>query len=295
VVSVTGSNADLVPETATNYSFGIDLKPTLIPGLRASATYYNIKYREQIIGLQGFQSSFLASASNRGLYAPYIVVANQPATCVNGNRATYNPAYLAALSRPTVAAVDESNFCSARAITYVQNTNASSVNQDGLDFQLSYQFALGRNAFTIGGNFTKILHNDTQIVAGGQVLDGRDIINYPVSSRGRGSITWNNGPLTVSPALNYVGGYTNNLPIAVNGITQPVIGVPSWTTFDLTMAFNFETLGADWGKGLNIALNIRNLTDKNPPVVLSANGNAFDVQNANPFGTIATLQLTKAF
>ncbi len=295
VVSVTGSNADLVPETATNYSFGVDLKPALIPGLRASATYYNIKYRNQIIGLQGFQSSFLASASNRALYAPYIVVANQPTTCVNGVRSSYNPAYLAALSRPTVAAVDESNFCSARAITYVQNTNASSVNQDGLDFQASYQFALGRNNFNVGGTFTKILGNDTQIVAGGPVLDGRDIVNYPVSSRGRGSVTWNNGPVTVSPAFNYVGGYTNNLPIAVGGVIQPVAGVPSWTTFDLTVAFNFDTLDGRWTKGLNLALNIRNITDKDPPIVLSANGNAFDTQNANPFGTIATLQITKAF
>lgn len=296
VVSVTGSNADLVPETATNYSLGVDFKPTFAPGLRASVTYYNIDYKNQIIGLQGLQASFLANATNRALYAPYIVVANQPATCVNGNRSTYNPAYLVALSRPTVAAVDESNFCSARAITYVQNTNASSVKQDGLDFVASYQFALGQNNFTIGGNFTKILGNRTQIVAGGTTIDGRDLINYPVSARGRGSITWNTGPLTVSPAVNYVGPYTNNLPITVNGVVQPVARIPSWTTFDMTVAFNFDKLAsAGWAQGFNLALNIRNLTDKDPPVVLSSNGNAFDTQAANNFGTIATLQITKTF
>jgi iron complex outermembrane receptor protein len=296
VLSVTGSNADLVPETATNYSFGADLRPNFLPGLRASITYYNIAYKDQIIGLQGFQSSFFANATNRALYAPYIVVANQPSTCVNGNRATYNPAYLAALGRPTVAAIDESNICSSRAITYVQNTNASSVKQDGIDVTASYQFAVGAHNFTIGGSFTKILSNETQIVAGGPVLDGRDIINYPISSRGRGNLTWNTGPLTVSPAVNYVGPYTNNLPIAVAGVTQPVSRVPSWTTFDLTVAFTFDKLNdAGWAKGLNIALNIRNITDKDPPVVLSANGNAFDVQNANPFGTVSTLQVTKTF
>lgn len=295
VVSVTGSNADLVPETATNYSFGADFKPRFLPGFRASATYYNVSYKNQIIGLQGFQSSFLANATNRALYSPYIVVANQPATCVNGNRATYNPLYLTALGRPTVAAIDESNICSARAITYVQNTNASSVKQDGIDVQASYQFVTGQSSWTIGGTFTKVLSNDVQIVAGGPLLDGRDILNYPISARGRGSIAWTNGPLTVSPAVNYVGAYTNNLPIAVNGVTQPVSRIPSWTTFDLSVAFKFDELAPNWGSGLTMALNIRNLTDKDPPIVLSANGNAFDPQGANPFGTIATLQITKTF
>ncbi|WP_294298395.1 TonB-dependent receptor [uncultured Sphingomonas sp.] len=303
VVSVTGSNADLIPETATNYSFGADFRPTFLPGLRASVTYYNIDYKDQIIGLQGFQASFLANATNRALYSAYIVPAIQPSTCVNGNRATYNPAYLAALARPTVASVDESNFCSARAVTYVQNVNASSVRQDGIDISASYQFATGAHNFTIGGTFTKILSNKTQIVSTGPVIDGRDLINYPVSARGRGNITWNTGPLTVSPAVNYVGPYSNNLPIAVNGLVQPISRVRSWTTFDLTVAVDFDKLdSAAWAKGLNLALNIRNITDKDPPVVLSSNGNAnagtlyaIDTQNANPYGAVATLQITKSF
>ncbi|SOB88253.1 iron complex outermembrane recepter protein [Sphingomonas guangdongensis] len=303
VVSVTGSNADLVPETATNYSFGVDFRPTFLPGFRASVTYYNIDYKDQIIGLQGFQASFLANAVNRALYSAYIVPAIQPAGCVNGNRATYNPAYLDALARPTVANVDESNFCSSRAITYVQNANASSVQQDGIDVVASYQFGVGAHNFTIGGTFTKILGNKTQIVANGPVIDGRDLINYPVSARGRGNLTWNTGPLTVSPAVNYIGPYTNNLPIAVGGVVQPNSRVPSWTTFDLMVAFDFSKLADPaWADGLNVALNIRNITDKDPPVVLSSNGNAaggtlyaIDTQNANPYGAVATLQITKTF
>lgn len=294
VLNVAGSNADLVPEKATNYSLGIDLKPQLIRGFHASFTYYNIHYKNQIIGLQGFLASYLGSASNRALYAPYITPAIQPATCVNGNRSTYNPLYLTALGLPTVAPIDESNICSARAITYSRNANASDVRQDGIDLMADYQFDVGANHFTIAGSFTKILHNKTQVVAGGTTIDGRNIINYPVSLRGRGSFTWHTGPLTVSPAFDYIGPYTNNLPIAVNGVTQPITRIHSWTTFDLTAAFNFESL-APWGKGLNIALNIRNITNKQPPVVLSGNGNAMDTQNANPFGTIANLQITKRF
>ncbi|MEO6152675.1 MAG: TonB-dependent receptor [Croceibacterium sp.] len=294
VLNVAGSNADLVPETATNYSFGIDLEPRFIPGLRVNATYYNIHYQNAIIGLQGFLAGYLASATNRQLYAPYIVPAIQPSTCVNGQRATYNPAYLPALGRPSVAVIDESNLCSARAVVYTQNSNASDVRQDGIDVMAEYRFSAGPHQFAISGSFSKILGNDTQIVAGGAVIDGRDIINYPVSMRGRGSVNWRYEALSITPSFNYIGPYTNNLPISVNGIALPVARIPSWTTFDLNVVLDVGKL-ATWGRDLTVALNVRNITGKNPPVVLSANGNAFDTQNANPFGTIANLQVTKRF
>ena len=296
VVSVSGSNLDLVPEEATNYSFGADIVPTLVPGLRVAVTYYNIRYKNQIIGLQTFGGAFLANATNRALYADFIVPAIQPATCVNGNRATYNPAYLTALALPTVTAIDESNFCSARAITYTRNTNASSVRQDGLDIIANYQFGLGENRFTLSGSVSKILGNKTRIVATSPEFDGRDLINYPISERGRASLTWNRGPVTVAPAANYTGSYVNNLPITVNGVTLPIARIDPWVTYDLTLAFNFEqATPAAWAKGLNLALNIRNISNEDPPVVLSANGNAFDPQGANPFGTVANLQITKRF
>lgn len=139
-----------------------------------------------------------------------------------------------------------------------------------------------------------MLGNKTQIVAGGPTIDGRDIINYPVSLRGRASVTWSNGPLTLTPSLDYVGSYTNNLPIAVNGVTQSIVKIPAWTTFDLAVQFNFDGMAA-WSEGLRIGRTLRNLTNKQPPIVLSANGNAMDTQNANPFGTVGTLQISKRF
>jgi iron complex outermembrane receptor protein len=296
VLNVTGSNPDLVPETATNYSFGVDVEPRFLPGFKASVTYYNVNYKDQITGLQTFGATYLASAGNRALYAPYIVPAIQPAGCVNGTRATYNPLYLDALGRPTVSVIDESNICSARAITYTQNTNAASVVQDGIDVIANYMFEAGENKVNVSGSFTKVLNNKVQIVEGGPTIDGRDIINYPISARGRGSITWKRGPLSVIPAVNYTGSYTNNLPIAFGGVTLPVTKIDAWVTYDLTLAFNFaEATSADWASGMNVSLNLRNLTNEAPPVVLSANGNGFDPQGANPFGTIGTLQLTKRF
>ncbi|WP_068079593.1 TonB-dependent receptor domain-containing protein [Novosphingobium rosa] len=295
VLNVSGSNAQLLPETATNYSFGFDVKPSLLRGLNLSFTYYNIHYQNQIIGLQSYRTSYLASPANRALYAPYIVAAAQPSTCVNGNRATYNPLYAAVLVNAP-ANIDESQLCTARAITYSRNANASDVRQNGIDVLASYRFDLDKSHLTLAGSFTKILGNKTQVVNGGAVIDGVDIVNYPVSLRGRGSVTWNWGPLTITPAFDYVGSYVNNIPIVVNGAALPNAKIPSWTTYDLTLVYDFDALdNPAWAKGMNVALNLRNLTNKQPPVVLSSNGNGMDTQNANPYGIVANLQVTKRF
>lgn len=294
VVQVAGSSTLVTPEKARNYSVGIELEPSFAPGFRAALNYYDIEYQNQIIGLQGVSGTFLASPVTRALYAAYIVAAPQPAGCVNGNPATYNQAYRDALAQPSVAAIDQSNFCSAQAVTFSRNANASTVQQNGLDLTLGYRLqALGSN-WSFNLNATKILKNDLQVVPSGPFTDALDVMNQPISLRGRGSITWQRGMFTVSPSVNVVGSYTNNLPITVNGVLQPVRKVPRWTTTDLLVALDLDGAGA-MAKGLRGSLTVRNVFDKDPPVVLSANGNAFDPQGANPFGRIATLQLTKSF
>ena len=45
-------------------------------------------------------------------------------------------------------------------------------------------------------------------------------------------------------------------------------------------------------------LSLKNLTDKDPPIVLTQSGNnygAYDPSNANVFGRIVGIQVTKAF
>lgn len=294
VVNVTGSSSTLTPEKATSYSVGFDLEPEWLKGFRASATYYNVEYTSQIIGLQGFGATFLASPTNRALFAPYITVAPQPSTCVNGVPSTYNPAYLVALSRPSVAAIDQSNFCSAQAITDTRNANAAAVRQDGIDVTLNYRFETGESNWMVSLSGTKILNNDLQLTSTGSFSKALDIMNQPISFRGRAGIAWNMGPYTVAPAVNYVGSYTNNIPITVNGVTLPVAEVPEWITVDVMVGYDFSGLGT-WGDGLRASLNVRNLTDRDPPVVLSANGNAFDPQGANVFGRIVSFQLSKTF
>ena len=294
IVRINGSNADLSPETAESYSLGVEFQPEGAPGLFVSLTYYNLEYRNQIVTLQGASAAFLANAFNRALYAPYIIAAPQPAGCVNGDPSTYNQAYRDLLQRQVTSAPNQSNFCSASAIFFARNTNSASITQDGLDVTVSYEFSTGGSDWRANLNFTKILNNTLTQVPGATPVDALDIINQPISLRGRAGLRWTHGAFTVSPSATYVGGYTNNIPVTVNGTVLPVAKIPAWTTFDLSVGVDFSDFGS-WGEDLRLTLNVRNLFDKNPPLVLSANGNAFDSQAANPFGRIFSVQLSKTF
>ena len=296
VVAVSGSNADLSPEKARNYSFGLRYRPEYLRGLDVQATYYNIKYTNQIIGLQTASAGFLATPQNRALYSAYITPAVQPAGCINGQPATYNPAYQAALSRPTLTPIDQSNFCSSVAIIYTQNSNAATTKQDGVDLSVSYRFETdGYGTFTPAIAGTKIIHNRQALAPGAPLTDALDSINNPISLRYRLGLTWTMDRYTVNAAMNHVGSYTNSLPITVNGVLQPQSNIGAWDTFDA--AFTYETSEGDpqWAHGVRATLTFINLTDKKPPTVLSANGGAFDQQTHNIFGRQVSLQLSKRF
>jgi iron complex outermembrane receptor protein len=302
VIAVSGSNPNLVPEKAESTSFTVDYQPSQVPGLRVSATYYKIHYENQIIGLQTARATYLASALNRATYAPFIVAAAQPSTCRPGERSTYNPIYQEALQNPTLVPPDESNFCSAAALVYSRNANAGTNDQDGVDLLVNYTVDTGFGELDFSASGTKILNNKVKITPTAPTQEGLDRLNYPVSLRGRLGVSWNRDFWTAGLFMNYVGSYTNDVPIAINGVIQPVSKVKSWETFDAHLAYTVPKGDGMWGGGYRISLNVQNLFDRDPPTVFSANGNietsqrfGFDAQNANVFGRMGTLQISKSF
>jgi iron complex outermembrane receptor protein len=127
-----------------------------------------------------------------------------------------------------------------------------------------------------------------------------DKIGFPNSLRIRSNLGIESGGLRASLFLNHVGSYLNNANIQVNGVALPNIKVPSWTTFDLSLGYNFPAKSGLL-KGFAVNVNIQNLFDKDPPVVLSGTGAggapifAFDELNANPFGRAFQIELVKKF
>jgi iron complex outermembrane receptor protein len=76
-------------------------------------------------------------------------------------------------------------------------------------------------------------------------------------------------------------------------VKYPDTEIPSWTTLDLGLAWRSQD-AEGYLSGARVSLNIQNLADEDPPIVLSG-ANAVDLANHNVFGRIYTFEVTKRF
>lgn len=287
-----GNNQDLQPETADTLSLGFDFSPASLKGLKISGTYYKIDYKNQISSPN--RDLYLANPANRAAFAKYITPIHNPANCVPGNTATYDPVlrdYLASRIADYVVPV-VGTYCQVNVILDARKTNLASTVQDGFDLQANYLFENAAGRWTVGGSITKILHNKVQASPSVAEVDRLDELYYPISLRGRANLGWSKGPWNANLFVNYTGDYTNSVPLTVNGVAVGGGKVGSWTTFDAGLAYMAQANG--WLKGVRVALNVQNLADKDPPVVLTT-GSAFDGNVHNVLGRVWSLQVTKSF
>ena len=302
-VVLSGANPDLGPEKAKVWTVGFDYKPTRNLGL--SATFYDIRYRDQIVYLNA--GSLLASAQNRALYANYIEVTPVPTGCNVSDATTWNQDVRKALAGVNLTGiVDTALACSARAILNTRAQNAGATHQNGIDLTVNYKLATDVGDFAFNGSANKVLNSKFTPVPGAAVIDALDRINsvtdnFPVSLKGHAAIDWFKGMYSAGVSANFIGSYLNDRPITILGVTQAVSNVPSWTTFDLRFGLTFDDPTPAWAKGIRVNLAFLNVTDKAPPTVLSTVGaggfdsGAMDGNNADPFGRRISLQVNKAF
>ncbi|MCP1470475.1 iron complex outermembrane receptor protein [Sphingobium sp. OAS761] len=293
-VIVGGGNPNLGPEKSKNFTIGADLTP--LSGLKISGTYYHIAYKDKIQALP--VGAFISSPENGALYREFIqVVANpNPPGCNPQNPASWAPEIQAILPRePRLDGV-----CGATVILDGRWANASKVVQQGLDASIDYTWAMGENNLSAGVSVTKIFSIHEEVVKGRTTTpEPLNRIFQPLDFRANARLGWSNGPWTANLSVNYTPSYVNDLPITPTGPAGPLPALPvtrirSWTTADLGIGYTVpESLGSIAG-GLRLNLNIRNLTDKDPPVVLYGNA-GFDARVHSIYGRTWTIQATKAF
>lgn len=293
--------AKLTPETANIYSFGGDYSPSYVPGLKLSATYYSVDYKDRISGLPA-SSTALSSAATYALYAPFFTKALQPAKCVNGSAngnpgtpeySTYNPIYLPYLNAPGSYPPTTANDCQLVGILDTATRNLGQVQQAGLDFSANYHTDTPLGMLALDGAFTKILKLRRNVLPGTPLVDFLDVIGEQISKRGRAQASLTKGALSGNVAVNYIGGYLNSQTPTVAGVKVPDQNIPAWMTYDMNLSYTPDSTGRILG-GTRFALSIRNVTDKGPPLVLTATS-AVDLANANVFGRITSLEITKKF
>jgi len=264
-ILLAGGNR-LKPETATTWSLGADFKPAFLPGFKATATYFNIDYKN-VITFPGFNP---VSEPTNPTYDPYRVYAPTAAQVLAATAGIRHDG----LSYPDVAALPT-------AIYDLRRQNFARQKIDGLDFDVSYARSTSAGDFNVGATGTWLWGFDQQI-NGSDVVTSRLRTGYAINFKARGRIAYANGPVDGAVFVNYINDYTNV-------VDQSRVG--SFTTVDLHLGLKLPIGGIL--SDPQITLDATNLFDKNPPFFYDPSTTAygFDPNNASALGRVVSIGL----
>ena len=258
ITQVLGGNVNLSPEKSNTTTFGMVLTPQALHGLEFSLDYYRITLDDAIAPLGG---GGLQSVLNMCYYTL------QDA----------NSVYCKAIHRDSTGQIAGPDYVTTT------NANIGGIKTSGIDIEGHYGFStdwglMGASRWDIAEDWTYVkeftvtpdqtmpqIQNKCVGAFGGTC--GQPIPKWKGNTR----LTWATGPLTLSARVRYLGKATIDTVIiperqgktypALNTLTNPV--VPAYTYVDLTAAYDFSSK-------ISLTVGIRNLFDKDPPVLGSS-------------------------
>ena len=262
-LQLNAGNPNLRPEQAETWSLSAELTP--VQGLRLSATYFNLLYKD-LIGFPPRTTSSLLDPN-------YAFAVTRNPTAAQIAAITSKGLTLQGVVPPVIAFLYDGSA-----------QNLGSIHTDGIDFDASYAFDAGGGELTLGVNGTYTMSYDFAVTQIATPVDRAGNLGFPVKFRGRAYAGWRSGGLSVNAILNHVGGYTNTL-------ATPQQEVSSWNPVDFDISYEFKDRGML--SGLAIGLSVTNLFDSDPPFVNNAGG--WDPGQASALGRLVAFTLTKKF
>jgi iron complex outermembrane receptor protein len=261
----------LSPERATTWSFGGDWTPAEIPGLRLSATYYNVDYSNAIgIGQFYLGAPYFANPNNARFYILNPTLAQTTAWVGNIRLDGF----------PSLAGV-YANGVTPYVIFDARRYNVGTIKQQGIDFDGAYRYHSDFGVWSgeIAGSYT--LKRETQAVTGGTFVDNLE--NGTANLRFSASAGWNLGGFGARVMAYYSGGY----PIL--GLAQQT-HVASFMPINLFFNYDFES-GHSVLKDTSLMLNVENVFNRAPPF--------YDVNpgwtNGSTYGRLVSVGFRKKF
>jgi iron complex outermembrane recepter protein len=319
-------NPNLKPETSDTTTLGIVLTPTeWVSGLQFSADWFHIRINSAIsaanptIALDGCAAGIQADCNQLTFYNPG--PNNNLGATANQSLAT-TPAEIAAAQAFYQGCFYQGNATCTRNLYQItpQSYNGAFYEVKGVDFSLQDTFDAGA-----AGTFTtrllttwmgeQIYANCTNGAAAGcytysilgQTGSGNGFLNdYTPDARWRGSllVTWQQGPISITPSMNFVGhgtmDYEGITPAAGALYTEVLTGkmpngqpisaalanygyhpmpynyVPSYFLFNLNGTYTFKDGPAS---GLQVFMQVNNVFNKQPP--FADGGGGFGPTNLN--------------
>lgn len=272
---LAGGNPDLKPERASTWTVSAAFAPTSVPGLRFEANYYNIKYRNRVVNPLTSTVGLFSSSTYSSLitYSPSAALLDQliaPAAGAFGLQnftgQPYDPA--------TVYAVVD-----ARA----QNTAYQAI--QGIDLSARYAFDLAAGGTLDLNAAGSYIDSNRRLLAGQPTTPTAGVIFYPPHWRARGGATFEQGNVTISGFLNYVGGVTDNRQ-------QPQLRISSFVSTDLVA----KVSGTDGiFRGADLTLAVSNLFNRKPETIRTSSliDPPYDSTNYPALGRVISATITK--
>lgn len=267
-----GNNASVKPERAQSWTAGLDLAPQALPGVTLDLTYFRTTFKDRIE-----QTLFTPTVLSDPGYAA-IVTRSPSAAQIDYicNHALYLQGTTAqCMSLPVGSVVDLRVRNLARAVT------------EGIDFNAGYErpAPLGKLDFTLSGTwlreFSQAQTPDTPLTS---LLNTQ---NEPINLRFRATGGWQYRGWGTLVAANFTNSYQDTASI-------PERRVDSWTTIDLQLRYDFPDDARYGLRGTRIELNARNVFNTDPPLLNNQmTFIGYDQENADPYGRLLSLQLTK--
>lgn len=272
VLQLAGGNPNLEPERARSWTIGAELTPRALPGLRVNATLFRTIFDRRIDQPAGRR--FREALTDPDL-VPFVRFV-EPAT--NAADRDYVSSLIAKLAGGDASFPVES----IAAVIDTRFVNTATTDVRGIDLAFDFAMQSGADNFALGANATWLLAFREQTTPVSAAIDQRNLAGRPVDFRGRATASWRRGGLDALVGVNFVNGYRDDL-------TDARIG--SWITVDAHLAWTAPDEGPLRGTG--IALNVRNLFDRDPPFYDALTGLGYDAANADAIGRFISIQITK--
>jgi outer membrane receptor protein involved in Fe transport len=281
---LTIGNRGLKPTESETWMIGTVIEPKALKGFSFSADYYRIE-----------QTGIPFSS------AQYIV--NQWAAAGGvGNPANPFAANVGPSSQNPLGAQVEAD--ADNHISQIRNVgpiNTGTRFTDGIDAMVSKKFETGAGTFTLTGQATRVLTFKQENFPGagsvrylgrffgpGAVLDNTGFPEW----RANITLQYKYERFTAAAAWNYVGGYKEDTTATDDFSDENAANlrdVHSYQTADLRVGYKIPWVEAE------VVFGVNNITDEQPPLVISSFENAYDRRVADLRGRMYFVMLTKEF
>lgn len=273
IMFLLGSSPGLKPQKAKTWSLGMDIEPPVLPGLRLSATYYNLEYNG-LIQLVPFlnQSQFFSTFASS-------------AFTLNPTQAQIDA--IVAQAGTTVGAACGPQPSCVYGIQDVRKRNLGGFKQDGLDFLIDYRTDTGFGSVDFGISGTYVLGRQNKATATSVFRDDSGYSTTKVRSKLGADI----GQFRAEVVWNFNKGFKLENPIGLDG--QAKVG--SYNTADMFFKYAFPEGGALGDMAL--MLNVNNVFNKFPPVYTGGDivRNQRGFRNGNTLGRLVQLGVSSKF